>query len=257
MDNEKYGNDNQIVENESESRRESSIDLVEVDRAHYTISELALLLEIKSPTLRKYEDDYDLYIPRDELGHRFYTQEHLEVLQHILAMKAEGSNIHAIKKSLSSLRSLPKANLLLSASKPLGSGDLLIGMEDRVTNMINEALSEGVGVMTQKLESNFLAIVERAVCDSEMKKLAEIEQKLLVKVEAIVNSNQEELAGVYEERLQGIEKAIKADLVCCMADLMKQLETEHEQIMDYIVDAINTLQRFIVDALKTGAVSKS
>ena len=251
---------NEIVENKSDSQRESPIthttskkDLVEVDRAQFTISELALRLGIKSPTLRKYENDYELYIPRNELGHRFYSQDHLEVFQHILTMKAEGANIHAIKKSLSSLRSLPKASLLLGASKPLGSLDLPKGMEDRVTNMISQALGEGVGVMAKMLEASFLAIVERAVCDNETKKLTEIEQKL-TKVEAIVDSGQGERARVYEERLQEIEKAIKADMSSSIAELMKQLETEHEQIMEYIVDAINTLRRFIVDALKNGVV---
>lgn len=255
-------NGNEIVENKSDSQRESPItrttsnkDLVEVERAHYTISELALRLGIKSPTLRKYENDYELYIPRNELGHRFYSRDHLEVFQHILTMKAEGANIHVIKKSLSTLRSLPKASLPLSASKPLGSLDLLKGMEDRVTNMINEALGEGVSVMAKMLEASFLAIVERVVSDNETKKLAKIEQKLLAKVEVIVDSGQGERARFYEERLQEIEKAIKADIACGIAELMKQSENEHEQIMEYIVDAINTLQRFIVDALKNGVVS--
>ena len=246
--------DNLIVENESDLQEESSdncnaIDLVEGDQTHYTISELASRLGIKSPTLRKYENDYELYIPRDELGHRFYTQEHLKVLQHILAMKAEGSNIHAIKKSINSLELMPKANLQLSASNPFNSVDLLIGIEDRITNRINEALSEDFGAMTKVFETNLL-IVERFMYDREEKKFAEFEQTLLARVEAIVNSNQEEQAKVYEEKLKGMEIAIKADITSSITDLMKQLETEHEQIMDYIVDAINTLQRFIVNALK-------
>ena len=103
--------------------------------------------------------------------------------------------------------------------------------------------------MTKVFETNLLS-VERFMYDREEKKFAEFEQTLLARVEAIVNSNQEEQAKVYEEKLKGMEIAIKADITSSITDLMKQLETEHEQIMDYIVDAINTLQRFIVNALK-------
>jgi len=228
----------------------SENDLAKLNQVQYTISELSLRLGIKSPTLRKYENDYELYIPRDELGHRFYSQENLEIFQQILTMKAEGANIHAIKKSLRSIQSLPIANEQVGISKPLSSPDFLLSMEGRVTNLINGALNEGVGQMAKILEASFITIVEKTEIDRESKELLEIEQRLLAKLEAIIDSDQGEQARVYEERLQGIEKAIKADIASSFAELTKQLENEHEQLMEYIFDAINTLQRFIVDALK-------
>lgn len=56
----------------------------------YSIGELAKILDISEHTVRKYENDFDLKIPRNELGHRYYTDKEVALFQRIIAWKQKG-----------------------------------------------------------------------------------------------------------------------------------------------------------------------
>lgn len=65
-----------------------------------TITEVSSELNTKENTLRKYERDYGIEVPRDELGRRYYTKKEIAVFRQIIKLKSEGANIHVIKKIL-------------------------------------------------------------------------------------------------------------------------------------------------------------
>lgn len=67
----------------------------------YTITELSEFLGIAESTIRKYEKDYNIKIPRNKLGHRYYTEPEIKLYKQILAMKKRGANIHQIRELLS------------------------------------------------------------------------------------------------------------------------------------------------------------
>jgi len=66
----------------------------------YSIAEVAKLLNRAENTIRKYEEDYNLHIKRDEMDRRAYTEDDLEMLRLICTMKNQGANIHTIRKVL-------------------------------------------------------------------------------------------------------------------------------------------------------------
>ena len=45
-----------------------------MDRVRYMISDAAGLVNVESHVLRYWEEELELDIPRNELGHRYYTQ---------------------------------------------------------------------------------------------------------------------------------------------------------------------------------------
>lgn len=65
-----------------------------------SIVELADLLGLSQSAIRKYEEDFRLNIRRNELGHREYTEQDIEVFKLICRLKDEGHNIHAIRRAL-------------------------------------------------------------------------------------------------------------------------------------------------------------
>lgn len=67
----------------------------------YTINQVSNILGVSNAALRKYEKDYDLLIPRNELNHRYYTEKEIQVFEQILGLKEKGANIHVIKSLLS------------------------------------------------------------------------------------------------------------------------------------------------------------
>lgn len=66
----------------------------------YSINDVGQKLGIAISTIRKYEQDYNLSIMRNESNNRVYTDEDIEILKKIVQLKTEGANIHLIRKIL-------------------------------------------------------------------------------------------------------------------------------------------------------------
>ncbi|MBD5528899.1 MAG: MerR family transcriptional regulator [Lachnospiraceae bacterium] len=64
------------------------------------ISDAAKAVKVESHVLRYWEEELRLPIKRNELGHRYYTQEDVERFRQIKAMKERGLQLKAIKMIL-------------------------------------------------------------------------------------------------------------------------------------------------------------
>ena len=64
------------------------------------ISDAAKEVEVESHVLRYWEEELRLPIKRNELGHRYYTQEDVERFKQIKVMKERGLQLKAIKMIL-------------------------------------------------------------------------------------------------------------------------------------------------------------
>ena len=56
-----------------------------MEEMRYTISDAAKMVKVESHVLRYWEDELSLDIPRNEMGHRYYTQREIDVFCHIRA----------------------------------------------------------------------------------------------------------------------------------------------------------------------------
>jgi DNA-binding transcriptional MerR regulator len=61
------------------------------------ISDAANIVAVESHVLRYWEDELELTVPRNELGHRYYTQENVDEFLRIKQLKEEGYQLKAIK----------------------------------------------------------------------------------------------------------------------------------------------------------------
>lgn len=71
-----------------------------MDETHYSISETGKLVGVESHVLRYWEDELQLKIPRNEKGHRYYTELHIRLFQKIKELKAKGYQLKAIEQVL-------------------------------------------------------------------------------------------------------------------------------------------------------------
>ena len=69
----------------------------------YSISEASRLLEVENHVLRYWEEELELKIPRNELGHRFYRDEEIQLLYCIKELKNKGFQLKAVKEVLPDL----------------------------------------------------------------------------------------------------------------------------------------------------------
>lgn len=68
-----------------------------MEKTVYYISEAAQKVQVESHVLRYWEEELELPIPRNEMGHRCYSREMIEQLQEIKALKEQGLQLKAIK----------------------------------------------------------------------------------------------------------------------------------------------------------------
>ena len=69
----------------------------------YSISEASKILEVENHVLRYWEEELELNIPRNELGHRYYREEEIQLLNCIKELKNKGFQLKAVKEVLPDL----------------------------------------------------------------------------------------------------------------------------------------------------------
>lgn len=75
---------------------------VEILKDRYTITELSEYLKITDHTLRYYEKEFNIKIPKDSRGRRVYSAGLANIMYQIKSMREQGLEIKAIKKIMES-----------------------------------------------------------------------------------------------------------------------------------------------------------
>ncbi len=68
-----------------------------MDKQRYMISDAASLVNVEAHVLRYWEEELELNIPRNEMGHRYYTKENIQQFLKIKELKEQGYQLKAIK----------------------------------------------------------------------------------------------------------------------------------------------------------------
>src|SRR5574344_230826 len=72
----------------------------------YIISDASKMVDVESHVLRYWEEELDIEIPRNEMGHRYYTEAHINLLKKIKELKEGGFQLKAIKLLIPELMSM-------------------------------------------------------------------------------------------------------------------------------------------------------
>ena len=119
--------------------------------SRYLISEAARQTGVEAHVLRFWEEELKLEIPRNEQGHRYYTEEHIGVFEHIKNMKLQGFPLKAIKDSLEQghttveLTEEKEISIPIPFTKERSAGaltqtDKLVEFESIIYDIVTEAL---------------------------------------------------------------------------------------------------------------------
>lgn len=73
-----------------------------MEKLRYMISDAANIVHVEAHVLRYWEEELELTIPRNEMGHRYYTRENIQEFQKIKELKEKGYQLKAIRMILHS-----------------------------------------------------------------------------------------------------------------------------------------------------------
>ena len=71
-----------------------------MEKNRWIISDVAKKTGLEAHVLRYWEKELDLEIPRNELGHRYYLDCHIEIFNRIHNLKEQGYQLKAIKNAI-------------------------------------------------------------------------------------------------------------------------------------------------------------
>ncbi len=164
----------------------------------YLISDASRKVEVESHVLRYWEDELKLPVKRNELGHRYYTEEDIMEFQEIKKLKEQGLQLKAIRMILKNgkLTRLPDGEGLTVQE--------LQRMEDGA--FFREGLREN-GMERRKVEEKQTLAVQRDNLpareeDEKVKRLEYLMKKLIS--EAVEESNEkfhEKLSEMFTKEL--------------------------------------------------------
>ena len=131
-----------------------------MDEVHYLISDASKKVDVEAHVLRYWEEELELDIPRNEMGHRYYTDLHIRLFKQVKNLKEKGYQLKAIKHALNQvLKKDGKAQGELSdeilerdmiaALKRLGVN---VEKQLKVANLSSEFFKKNTSVATAKYQ---------------------------------------------------------------------------------------------------------
>lgn len=119
------------------------------EKTVYYISEAAKKVQVESHVLRYWEDELELPILRNEMGHRCYTEQDIRKLQEIKQLKEQGLQLKAIR------------TILFRMPGSIGEkAEDIFGQPDRTLQPIQQPIEQPLQQAVQENERNKAAVPE-------------------------------------------------------------------------------------------------
>ena len=210
---------------------------------HYLISDASKKVDVEAHVLRYWEEELELRIPRNEMGHRYYTEFHIRLFRQVKMLKDKGYQLKAIKTALAkSLESDGKViipNDVLAALKdaePAGSGSgeaseaqtvpgtaVSCAEEPRQGSSVEELVESGQLEQVQRLLNHVIGRAMEENCEKLSQDIAYmVHEKLLKEMDYLMRVADEK----EDERFRQLDEMIRA----CQKDNQCRMEAAATKI---------------------------
>ena len=141
-----------------------------MDQVRYMISDAARLVEVESHVLRYWEEELELPIARNEMGHRYYTEDDIQLLKHIKTLKERGYQLKAIKMDISENGELIPKEETLPQELPRQKQEVLNDNAEKMMQFQN-ILSKALGQALQENQEGLSRELGGRVADQITKEI--------------------------------------------------------------------------------------
>ena len=182
----------------------------------YIISDASKQVDVEAHVLRYWEEELVLEIPRNEMGHRYYTDENIRLLKNIKELKDQGFQLKAIKMVLPELINSGEYNL-----------DYMLGRKEELNN---KAMEEEA----------------RASKEAEQKKAERKEEKKEDKLPVCAESKSDTHAtvSIAEDKLQQCQVIMTNIMARALAENSPQLGQEiSNKVSESVLKEMDYLMR--------------
>ena len=181
------------------------------------ISDAADMVHVETHVLRYWEEELSLAIPRNEMGHRYYTRENIKEFQRIKELKDQGYQLRAIRMILHTGKE-PSASEVVSVGHPLD--DIMVDtMEKEVSKTLplepkrSSAVQMPTGLSPEERMSQFRELMSDIVGQAIAQNNEELSQTIGKDVQELIlkemNYLMREQENAQEERYRKLDAAIR------------------------------------------------
>ena len=206
-----------------------------MEKVRYMISDAANIVHVESHVLRYWEDELDLNIPRNEMGHRYYTKENIAEFQRIKELKEQGYQLKAIRMIV---HNGPIEGLTAEAPIPVGQAPLSAGAAAAIPQPVQPVAAQPAAVAqpAQQSMQQFVQPVQPAAPQQlPVKTTAESPQSILNNTDKMAQFTElmteivgKALAANNEELGQSISEEVGKQVIKEMNYLMREREEAEE-----------------------------
>lgn len=241
-----------------------------MNETRYMISDTSRQLKVEPHVLRYWEDELDMKIKRNEMGHRYYTADDIRVLQTIREMKDHGFQLKAIKQILPELYANPNFNYMAlfdqreSLNQSAGPSTEKEGNQELHTNpgegvsvskvvemeQVRASLNKGTGTAAKELPieirppmgTQAQMPIDAMSAELKMEQFQEIMTKIIGKA---MEANNRSLSGAISNE---VSDRVSERVIKQMDYVMRESEEREEERFRKLDEAIRVRQKANAEA---------
>lgn len=183
---------------------------------HYLISDASKKVDVEAHVLRYWEDELKLDIPRNEMGHRYYTELHIRLFRQVKVLKEKGYQLKAIKSAL---------------DRVMEAGEDLIVSDEVLEEDMEKALKECAAVSEAEKEKTAEEAENSQGAAGENAELAAVSRADSV---AVVMTAEEKMEQFQEIMNHIIGRALEANNEKLSQDISHMVNTKVTKEMEYM-----------------------
>ena len=170
-----------------------------MDKQRYMISDAAALVNVESHVLRYWEEELELTVPRNEMGHRYYTKENIEQFMKIKEWKEQGYQLKAIKLLIHNSGREDAPEILAAAASEPAKQTLSTEVEDNTRRL-------------EQFQHMMSQIVKGAIAENNQALGKEVSERVRDYVLKEMNYLMREQDEAEEERYKKLDELIRQSL---------------------------------------------
>lgn len=147
-----------------------------VEEKQYKISEMTKLIRVEAHVLRYWEEELQLPIKRNNLGHRYYTQEDVERFLQVRDLKDKGIQLKGIRTMLD-LSTEDMGNDAFAGKQSSQAAVMKLSAGD--LNGTNLTFDSDKGEKAYRLQMLLKGLVKEAVQESNAEMAADIKESII------------------------------------------------------------------------------
>lgn len=204
----------------------------------YMISDAAKLVDVESHVLRYWEEELDIEIPRNEMGHRYYTDYYINAFKKIKELKDQGFLLKAIKIALPEImegndvdgvRTI-KEEVRYNQVEGVATEHQAVSKKDNenkeAVNQIisNEALREHTDIEEASKNITVSKAAEVSVVDEQISKASKMEQFQMILGNIVTSALKENNSELTNQVSKNVSNSVIKEM-----DYLLRLKEEREE----------------------------